>query len=554
MQIRIDGRKVRAKEGENLFELLKRRRKDIPHLCYDKELSKQSAACRMCLVKINGKIRTACTAKVEKGMKVITNSKELEKLRKMNLKFIIESNKPEDYDSLKMRKLLKRYKIRKGFNLRRRFGKKTSKALVLDEKKCIQCDDCVEVCKNLQRVCALDMKYDAIHTEVMHLKNVCTYCGQCILHCPTGALMERDETDKFLDAKRRGKILIAQTAPSVRAALGELFGYKPGTNVQGKMVAALKKVGFDKVFDVNLGADFTTTEEGNEFLRRLKKRDNMPMFTSCCPAWVKMVEDCHHDFISHLSTSKSPHMMLGKIIKTYYAQKIGVKPSDIYLVSIMPCIAKKFEISRPEFHGVHNGKKYRDVDLVLTTRELARLIKQKRVRFRKLKPAKFDDPLGLAAGGGAIFGVTGGVMESSLRVIYKKDLCNKRIFKEVRGFEGIKTAKLKTCNRTLRVAVVHNLSDAKEIMERIEKGEKFDFVEVMACPGGCIGGGGQPVPSTREIVEQRARAIYNIDRSKKLKVSSENPVMKKVYKEFLGEPIGKKAEELLHTGYRKRKI
>ena len=386
----------------------------------------------------------------------------------------------------------------------------------------------------------------------------CTFCGQCIESCPTGALHEKENiNDVWAKLKDPDTYVVVQTAPSVRVALGEEFGMEIGTNVTGKMVSALKSLGFDKVFDTNTGADFTIMEEATEFVKRFKNKDNLPMTTSCCPAWVKYTEMFYPENIPHLSSCKSPHQMLGAIIKTYFAEKNHIDPSKIYVVSVMPCIAKKYERQREEM----NVDGLDDVDCVITTRELARMIKQANIDFNMLEDDVFDDPMGEATGAGAIFGTTGGVMEAALRAAYEMITGEKLEnvdFEAVRGEKGIKKAEIQIGNEKVKVAVAHGLGNAKKVMEDIKNGKAdYQFVEVMACPGGCIMGGGQPIKNSKirasvDVRRKRAEAMYSIDERSTYRKSQDNPVVQKIYKEYIGKPGEEKAHKLLHTHYNKK--
>lgn len=419
-------------------------------------------------------------------------------------------------------------------------------------------------CKRVQQIGAIDAIgrgfTSCISTVGDHSLNDvnCTFCGQCIEACPTGALQEKDTTDIVWEKlKDPETYVVVQTAPAVRVALGEEFGMPIGTNVTGKMIAALKRLGFDKVFDTNTGADFTIMEEATEFIQRFQKNDHLPMLTSCSPGWVRYIEMNYPESLPHLSSCKSPHEMFGAIIKTYYAAKQKINPEKLFVVSVMPCIAKKFERQREEMKD--NG--LYDVDCVITTRELARMIKQANIEFVELEEEKFDNPMGEATGAGAIFGVTGGVMEAALRTV-SEILTGKTLekieFEEIRGKKGIKRATIPIGEKQVKVVVAHGLGNAKTIMEEIKSGKAdYQFVEIMACPGGCIMGGGQPIKSAkiRETVDVRAKraaAMYTIDEKSKIRESHKNPVLQKIYREFLGEPGGHLAHELLHTTYQKR--
>lgn len=439
-----------------------------------------------------------------------------------------------------------------------------SPSIVRDFNKCILCRRCIAVCKNVQKVGAIDCINRGFKSCIStvgdsSLNDVnCTFCGQCIEACPTGALHEKESIDDvWVKLKDKDTYVVVQTAPAVRVALGEEFGMEIGKNVTGKMVTALKRLGFDKVFDTNTGADFTIMEEANEFIQRMNKGGVLPMITSCSPGWVKYIEMNYPELLPHLSTCKSPHQMFGALIKTYYSEKQGIDPNKIYVVSIMPCIAKKFERQRNE---MKNNGMY-DVDAVLTTRELARMIKQANIEFNNLEDSCFDVPMGEATGAAAIFGTTGGVMEAALRTaqdtLTGKDLA-KIDFEQVRGGEGIKKATVNIAGNDIKVIAASGLKNAEEILEQI-KNQKADyqFVEIMACPGGCVMGGGQPIKSSKirstiDVRQKRADALYSIDEKATIRKSHQNPVVQKIYKEFLEKPGSHKAHELLHTEYERR--
>lgn len=426
------------------------------------------------------------------------------------------------------------------------------------------CRRCIAACKKVQKVGAIDCInrgfQSCISTVGDHSLNDvnCTFCGQCIQACPTGALHEKESIDDvWMKLKDQDTYVVVQTAPAVRVALGEEFGMPIGSNVTGKMVTALKRLGFDKVFDTNTGADFTIMEEANEFIGRVQNNGVLPMITSCSPGWVKYIEMNYPELLPHLSTCKSPHQMFGALIKTYYAKKEGIDPEKIYVVSVMPCIAKKFERQRNE---MENNGMY-DVDAVLTTRELARMIKQANLEFTKLEDTNFDSPMGEATGAAAIFGTTGGVMEAALRTagdtLTRRDL-DKIDFEEVRGGDGIKRATVNIAGNDIKVVAASGLKNAQEILEEIKKGTAdYQFVEIMACPGGCVMGGGQPIKSSKirrevDVRKKRADALYSIDEKSVIRKSHENPVIKKIYKDFLEKPGSHIAHELLHTTYQKR--
>ena len=436
-----------------------------------------------------------------------------------------------------------------------------SPAIVRDFNKCILCRRCVATCKNVQGIGAIDCTERGFASTIstyndMSLNDVnCTFCGQCIESCPVGALKEKDGTEAVWKAlSDPEKYIVAQTAPAVRVALGEEFGMEIGTNVKGKMVSSLKHLGFDKVFDTNTGADFTIMEEATEFIDRFTNGGTLPMITSCSPGWVRFLELNYPELIPNLSTCKSPHQMFGAIIKSYYAKKNNIDPSKIFVVSVMPCIAKKYERTRDD----EQGAGYDDVDAVITTRELARMIKQAHINFKTLEDSEFDDPMGEATGAAAIFGTTGGVMEAALRTVAEKVTGNSfenLDYEEVRGGEGIKRATLNLNGKEIKVVVASGLKNARTIMEEIKSGKAdYQFVEIMACPGGCVMGGGQPIRTSKEratidIRGKRAAALYSIDEKSTIRKSHENPILKKIYADYLGEPGGHLAHKLLHTSY-----
>ena len=569
INLTIDGRNIEVPEGTTILQAAAKLNIDIPTLCYLKEIN-EIGDCRMCLVEVEGKrgFATSCIQKVEEGMVVHTKTPEVLEARKTMLDLIL-SNHHQDCDNCvrsencELQDLINQFDkdktVYEGTKNTYEIDDK-SPSIVRDPNKCILCRRCVSMCNKVQKIGAIGVTERGFNSCVStaghnSLNDVnCTFCGQCIEVCPTGALREKDSTqivwDKIND---KNTYVIVQTAPSVRVALGEEFGMSIGTNVEGKMVNALKQMGFDKVFDTNTGADFTIVEEGTEFIKRLQNNDNLPMITSCCPGWVKYIEMNYPENIEHLSSCKSPHEMFGALLKTYYAKKEGLDPSKMFVVSVMPCIAKKYERQREEMK--------QDVDAVITTRELARMIKQAEIDFVNLEDAKFDDPMGEATGAAAIFGVTGGVMEAALRsvseIVTGKSL-EKIAFEQVRGESGIKRAEIEIGDKKVKVVVAHGLANAQTIMEEIKSGKAdYQFVEIMACPGGCITGGGQPIKNAKiqeevDIHKKRAEAMYSIDEKSVIRKSHENPVLKQIYKEFLGEPNGELAHKLLHTHYSKK--
>lgn len=573
INLTIDNQKISVPQGTTILEAAKQAGIDIPNLCFLKEIN-EVGDCRMCIVEVEGRrgFATSCIQTVEEGMIVHTHTPNVLEARHVILDLII-SNHAKDCLTCTRSGNCELQTLAVKFNvLNVEFEGEMSKhkidnlspSIVRDFNKCILCRRCVAACKNVQEIGAIDCINrgfeSCISTVGDHSLNDvnCTFCGQCIEACPTGALHEKETiNDVWTKLKDPDSIVIVQTAPAVRVALGEEFGMEIGINVTGKMVTALKRLGFDKVFDTNTGADLTIMEEANEFINRFKNNDNLPMITSCSPGWVKYIEMNYPELLPHLSSCKSPHEMFGAIIKTYYAKKENIDPKKIYVVSVMPCIAKKFERQREE---MKEGELF-DVDNVITTRELARMIKQANIEFNKLEDSKFDNPMGEATGAGAIFGVTGGVMEAALRTaqdtLMGKDL-PKIDFEEVRGTQNIKRANIEINGKEIKVVAASGLANAKTILEEIKRGKAdYQFVEIMACPGGCIMGGGQPIKNSKiqaevDVKKLRAQALYSIDEKSIIRKSHENPVIKTLYEEFLNNPGSEIAEELLHTTYEKR--
>ena len=570
----IDGKKVTVNKNSTVLQAAKAVGIDIPTLCYLKQIN-AVGDCRMCIVEIEGRrgYVPSCIQQVEEGMVVHTNTPELFDARRMMLDLIL-SNHPQDCltcirsGNCELQELAKKFNmtdiVYKGERTKHEIDD-VSPSIVRDTNKCILCRRCVAACKNIQEVGAIDCVNRGFASCISTVGNNslndvnCTFCGQCIQACPTGALHEKEEIDRVWEKLRDPEtVVVTQTAPAVRVGLGEEFGLPIGTNVAGKMVSALRRLGFDKVFDTNTGADFTIMEEANEFIERFTNNDNLPMITSCSPGWVKFIETNYPDLLSHLSSCKSPHTMFGALLKSYFAKREGIDPSKIYVVSVMPCVAKKFEKDRPEMEV--DG--LRDVDAVITTRELARMIKQANIDFVNLDDSTFDNPMGEATGAGAIFGTTGGVMEATLRTAQDRltgeDL-EKINFEAVRGGAGIKRATVNIAGKDIKVVVASGLGNARKVLEEIKNGEAdYQFVEIMACPGGCIMGGGQPIVSSKkrseiDVREKRANALYTIDEKSKVRKSHENPILKEIYATYLGEPGGELAEKLLHTSYAPRK-
>ena len=573
VNLKIDDKKVVVPEGTTILDAARQAGIDIPTLCFLKDIN-EVGDCRMCIVEVEGRrgFATSCIQTVEEGMVVHTHTQNVLEARHVILDLII-SNHAKDCltctrsGNCELQDLAIKFNVLDNEFVGERSVHKIddkSPSIVRDFNKCILCRRCVATCKNVQKIGAIDCinrGFDScISTTYDHSLNDvdCTFCGQCIESCPTGALHEKENiNDVWAKLKDPDTYVVVQTAPSVRVALGEEFGMEIGTNVTGKMVSVLKALGFDKVFDTNTGADFTIMEEATEFVKRYKNKENLPMTTSCCPAWVKYTEMFYPENIPHLSSCKSPHQMLGAIIKSYFAEKNHIDPSKIYVVSVMPCIAKKYERQREEM----KINELNDVDSVITTRELARMIKQANIDFNMLEDNVFDSPMGEATGAGAIFGTTGGVMEAALRAAYEmitgEELKNVE-FEAVRGEKGIKKAEIEIGNEKIKVAVAHGLGNAKKVMEDIKDGKAdYQFVEVMACPGGCIMGGGQPIKSSKirssvDVRRKRADAMYSIDERSTYRKSQDNPVLKNIYKEYIGNPGEEKAHKLLHTHYEKK--
>ena len=573
INLKIDGIDVEVPKGTTILQAAKKANIDIPTLCYLKEIN-EIGDCRICIVEVEGRrgFATSCIQKAEEGMVVHTHSKQIMEARKVILDLILSNHQRDCLTctingNCELQTLAMKYNV---MNVEYEGEKSVHKiddlspSIVRDFNKCILCRRCISTCKKVQKIGAIDCVNRGFNSCVStvgdhSLNDVnCTFCGQCITACPVGALREKDSTDLVWEKlKDEDTFVVVQTAPAVRAALGEEFGMRIGTNVTGKMVTSLKKLGFNKVFDTNTGADLTIMEEANEFIQRFTQGGTLPMITSCSPGWVKYIEMNYPELLSHLSSCKSPHEMFGAILKSYYASKAGIDPKKMFVVSVMPCIAKKFERQREEM----KNEELDNVDAVLTTRELARMIKQANIDFVELEDSEFDDPMGEATGAGAIFGTTGGVMEAALRTAYEtitgKEL-KKLDFEAVRGEEGIKKATVKIGDNEVKVAVAHGLANAQKIMEEIKSGKaEYQFVEIMACPGGCVMGGGQPIKTSKQrseydIRKLRAECLYDIDEKSTIRKSHENPTIKKLYKEFLEEPGSNKAHELLHTTYHKR--
>ena len=575
INLTIDGIKVSVPEGSTVLEAAKAANINIPTLCYLKDVQ-AIGACRLCLVEIKGAraLAAACVMPVSEGMEVKTNTAAIRAQRKVNLELLLSTHNRECTSCVRagnceLQALCKQYGVDEypfdGAKMDTHYDD-VSPSVVRDASKCIYCRRCVATCNNVQKIGAIGAFNRGFKTTIGSIfgkslaETPCINCGQCITACPVGALKEKSSIDEVWAALNDPeKYVVVQPAPAVRAGLGEEFGMPVGSLVTGKLAASLRRLGFDKVFDTDFAADLTIMEEGTELLQRLQdKNAALPMITSCSPGWIKYCETFYPEFIPNLSTCKSPHEMLGAVIKSYFAEKNNIDPKNIFVVSVMPCTAKKFEAKRPELS--HDGMQ--DVDAVLTVRELARMIKQAGIDFNRLPDEDFDDVLGDSTGAAVIFGATGGVMEAALRTVYEivtgKTLENVE-FTAVRGIEGVKEAEVDLNGKVVKVAVAHGTGNAKALLDSVKSGEKsYDFIEVMGCPGGCVTGGGQPIVSATDrmylnVKELRAAALYKEDANKPLRKSHENPSVKKIYEEYFGEPCGHKSHELLHTTYTARK-
>ena len=574
VNLKINNVDVTVPAGSTILEACRIANIDIPTLCYMKEIN-AIGACRICVVEVKGarSLVAACVYPVNEGMEVFTSTPKVIKARRLTLELILSNHNRKCLSCVRsgnceLQKLCNEYGIENDGKYDGAVTESTiddsAVHMYRDNSKCILCRRCVAVCEKTQAVSVIGANDRGFATHIGSAfeadldETSCVSCGQCIVNCPTGALSERDDTAKVFEALAdETKHVIVETAPAVRAAIAEEFGNEIGTNGEGRMVAALRRLGFDGVFDTDIAADLTIIEEANEFIERVKNGGKLPMITSCSPGWIKYCEYNYPEFLENLSTCKSPHQMFGAIAKTWYAEKMGIDPKDIYVVSVMPCTAKKFEITRDD----ENAAGVPDVDVVITTRELARMIKRAGIKFNDLPEEKFDLPLGASTGASVIFGATGGVMEAALRTAVET-LTGKEAesveFEAVRGTAGIKEATYNVAGMDVKVAVASGLANAKELLEKVKNGEAdYHFIEIMGCPGGCVNGGGQPIQpaSVRNFVDikaKRAAVLYSIDKDMPLRKSHENPVLKELYAEYLGTPGGHKAHELLHTTYVKR--
>ena len=559
IKLNINGREVEAKEGELLIDVISRSGIFVPTLCKNNHLH-PAGACRLCVVEIENvsKLQASCTTPVREGLVVKTHTPRVIKSRRLNVELLLANhNKDCTSCSQNLNCKLQRFSEELMINEIRFEGEKresvvdnSSISIKRDNSKCVLCGQCYRTCNEIQTVFAIGQHNRGFKTVVAPpfdlnmSESSCVNCGQCVIHCPTGALSEQNNVRAVFDALNSGKVLIAQTAPSIRATLGEFFGM-PSGSVTGKMVSALRELGFSKVFDTDFAADITIVEEATEFVKRFKSKKDLPMITTCCPAWIKFAEQYFFEQLNHMSSCRSPQAMMASLIKTYYAEKNKINPKDIVLVDIMPCTAKKYEINRPEFLG--------EADFVLTTVELARLIKQHNINFADLEDGDFDNPLGESSGAGVIFGRSGGVMEAALRssadFLSGEDLSSVE-YKDVRGLKTVKEASVVIGGEEIKICVVHTLGEARKIMNQIREGNcPYHFIEIMACYGGCIGGGGQPRYESDDALMLRAKALAREDNNKVVRKSHLNPSVIKLYDEYLGEFGGVRAHKLLHTSY-----
>jgi NADH-quinone oxidoreductase subunit G len=569
VKLTINNKKIEAPEGETILQAAKSAGIKIPTLCFLKGINEISA-CRVCVVEVKGldRLVAACNTLVEEGLEIFTNSPRVRQARKTNVNLLLSRHDCQCLTCVRngnceLQNLTNDLGISEKVYRNETVSADWDKTLPLvrDMGKCVQCMRCIQVCENIQGLQIWDLVNFGSHIDVdvrgnkrLH-ETGCALCGQCITHCPVGALKARDDTEKAYAALANPKIVtVVQVAPAVRAAWAEDLGLSREEATPGKMAAALRSIGFDYVFDTNFTADLTIMEEGTEFIERLlnaKEKPKYPMFTSCCPGWVRFIKGQYPDMVDYLSSAKSPQQMFGAITKTWFAQTHNIDPKNIFVVSIMPCVAKKHECSLPTMNSADAGQ---DVDMVLTTREFARMIRADHINLSDLKEEPFDNPLGESTGAGVIFGTTGGVMEAALRTVYcvvtGKKPPKTDAFREVRGMQGWKSAKFDIEGKTLKVAVASGLGNARKLIEAIRKGEaEYDFVEIMACPGGCSGGGGQPIAMWEELAEVRGNNLFELDEASALRYSHENPSIKTIYRDFLEKPLSHKSHKLLHSNH-----
>lgn len=583
VSLKIDGKVYECDAGLTILDACAKAAIDIPTLCYLKDIN-QEAACSICLVEVKGAktLLRSCVTSIREDMEIFTNTPRVRNARRLNLELLLAGH-PKDClvcdrnQSCELRKLAFDMGVREV-----RFPKTakielpldtTSVSLSRDPNKCILCGRCVSVCSTIQSVKAIDFSGRGKSSKIATFfdqglaNSVCVNCGQCLLVCPTGAITEKNATGEVWRALADpNKFVVVEVAPAVRAAIGEEFGMPAGSLVTGKLAQSLRKLGFDKVFDTQFSADLTIMEEGHELIDRIKNKGSLPLITSCSPGWIKFAEHFYPEILGHISSCKSPQQMFGAVAKTYYAKEFNIDPRNIVVVSIMPCTAKKFEALRPEMKSAFNywkdelslkeNEAFYDVDFVLTTREASRLIKEAGINFINLPGEDFDEPLGISTGAAVIFGATGGVMEAALRTAYEV-LTGRQLekldFFGLRGLDGIKVAEVDIDGLKLKVAVASSLSKARVLLEEVKQGSSpYAFIEIMTCPGGCLGGAGQPIPTNNAIRLKRMEAIYREDKNKPLRKSHENPAVQALYKEFLGQPLGEKSHHLLHTHYKQK--